>query len=32
VEFSLFLQSTVTGSQPLAVPLKPGEQILNPSF
>ena len=32
VEFSLFLQSTVTGSQPLAVPLKPGEQILTPSF
>ena len=32
VEFSLFLQSTVTGSQPVAVPLKPGEQILNPSF
>jgi uncharacterized protein YjdB len=32
VEFSLFLQSTVPGSQPTAVPLKPGEQILTPSF
>jgi uncharacterized protein YjdB len=32
VEFSLFLQSTAPGSQPVAVPIRPGEQILNPSF
>jgi Tol biopolymer transport system component len=32
VDFSLFLQSTAPGSQPVAVPLKPGEQILSPSF
>lgn len=32
VEFSLFLQTTAPGSQPVAVPLRPGEQILNPSF
>jgi uncharacterized protein YjdB len=32
VEFSLFLQTTAPGSQPVAVPIRPGEQILNPSF
>jgi uncharacterized protein YjdB len=32
VEFNLFLQSTAPGSQPVAVPIRPGEQILNPSF
>jgi len=32
VDFSLFLQSTAPGSQPAAVPLRPGEQILTPSF
>jgi Tol biopolymer transport system component len=32
VDFSLFLQSTAPGNQPVAVPLKPGEQILSPSF
>lgn len=32
VDFSLFLQSTAPGSQPVAVPLRPGEQILSPSF
>jgi uncharacterized protein YjdB len=32
VEFNLFLQSTAAGSQPVAVPIRPGEQILNPSF
>lgn len=32
VEFSLFLQSTVPGSAPVAVPLNPSEQILSPSF
>jgi uncharacterized protein YjdB len=32
VEFSLFLQSTAPASQPVAVPTRPGEQILNPSF
>jgi uncharacterized protein YjdB len=32
VEFNLFLQSTAPGSQPVAVPTRPGEQILNPSF
>jgi Tol biopolymer transport system component len=32
VEFNLFLQSTAVGSQPVLVPLRPGEQILNPSF
>jgi uncharacterized protein YjdB len=32
VDFSLFLQSTVPGSKSVAVPLKPGEQILTPSF
>jgi uncharacterized protein YjdB len=32
VEFSFFLHSTAPGSQPIPVPLNPGEQILNPSF
>jgi uncharacterized protein YjdB len=32
VEFNLFLQSTAPGSQPVAIPIRPGEQILNPSF
>jgi len=32
IEFNLFLQSTAPGSQPVAVPIRPGEQILNPSF
>jgi uncharacterized protein YjdB len=32
VEFNLFLQSTAPGSQPVAVPIRPGEQILNPAF
>lgn len=32
VEFNLFLQSTAPASQPVAVPIRPGEQILNPSF
>jgi uncharacterized protein YjdB len=32
VDFSLFLQSTAPGTRPVAVPLKPGEQILTPSF
>ena len=32
VEFNLFLQSTAPGSRPVAVPIRPGEQILNPSF
>jgi hypothetical protein len=32
VDFSFFLQTTAPGSQPFAVPLKPGEQILSPSF
>jgi Tol biopolymer transport system component len=32
VDFSLFLQSTAPGSPAVAVPLKPGEQILAPSF
>jgi Tol biopolymer transport system component len=32
VEFNLFLQSTAPRSQPVAVPIRPGEQILNPSF
>ena len=32
VEFSFFLQSTAPGSPAVAVPLNPGEQILNPSF
>ncbi|MFL5402107.1 MAG: LpqB family beta-propeller domain-containing protein [Gemmatimonadales bacterium] len=32
VEFSVFLQSTAPGSPPVAVPLRPGEQILTPSF
>ena len=32
VEFNLFLQSTAPGSEPVAVPIRPGEQILNPSF
>jgi Tol biopolymer transport system component len=32
VEFTLFLQTTAPGSRPVAVPLRPGEQILNPSF
>jgi uncharacterized protein YjdB len=32
VEFSLFLQSTAPGSPPVALPIRPGEQIQNPSF
>lgn len=32
VEFSLFLQSTAPRSQPVAIPLRPGEQVLTPSF
>jgi Tol biopolymer transport system component len=32
VEFSLFLQTTAPGSQPVPVPLQPGEQVLTPSF
>jgi TolB protein len=32
VEFSLFLQSTAPKSQPVAIPLRPGEQVLTPSF
>jgi uncharacterized protein YjdB len=32
VEFNLFLQSTAPGSEPVAVPIRPGEQVLNPSF
>jgi uncharacterized protein YjdB len=32
VDFSLFLQSTASGSPAIAVPLKPGEQISGPSF
>jgi TolB protein len=32
VDFSLFLQSTAPASQPVPVPLRPGEQILTPSF
>lgn len=32
VEFNLFLQSTVPGSRPVSVSIRPGEQILNPSF
>jgi Tol biopolymer transport system component len=32
VDFSLFLHSTVPGSQPVSVPLRPGEQIHTPSF
>jgi Tol biopolymer transport system component len=32
VEFSFFLQSTAAASPPMAVPLRPGEQILTPSF
>jgi hypothetical protein len=32
VEFNLFLQSTTPASQPVAVPIRAGEQILNPSF
>jgi Tol biopolymer transport system component len=32
VEFNLFLQPTAAGSKPVAVPLRPGEQVLNPSF
>jgi Tol biopolymer transport system component len=31
-DFSLFLQSTAPGSPAVSVPLKPGEQILSPSF
>jgi uncharacterized protein YjdB len=31
-DFSFFLQSTGPGSRPVAVPLKPGEQILSPAF
>jgi hypothetical protein len=32
VEFSFFLQSTAPGNHPVAVPLRPGEQISTPSF
>jgi uncharacterized protein YjdB len=32
VEFSLFLQSTAPGVSAVPVPLRPGEQILTPSF
>ncbi len=32
VEFSLFLQSTAPGSPATLIPLRPGEQILSPSF
>lgn len=32
VDFTLFLQSTASGSPAVPVPLKPGEQILSPSF
>jgi Tol biopolymer transport system component len=32
VDFSFFLQSTAPGSRSVAVPLKPGEQILSPAF
>jgi hypothetical protein len=32
VDFSLFLQSTASGSPPLSVSLQPGEQVINPSF
>jgi uncharacterized protein YjdB len=32
VDFNLFLQSTAPGSPPVPVPLRPGEQILTPSF
>jgi Tol biopolymer transport system component len=32
VDFTLFLQSTAPGSQPLTVALNPGEQILSPAF
>ena len=32
IEFSFFLQSTALGSQPVPVPLRPGEQVLSPSF
>jgi Tol biopolymer transport system component len=32
VEFSLFLQSTAPGSPPTPIPIRPGEQILTPSF
>lgn len=32
VDYSFFLQSTVPGSPPVAVPLQPGEQIVSPSF
>jgi Tol biopolymer transport system component len=32
VDFSLFVQSTASGSPAVAVPLKPGEQISGPSF
>jgi Tol biopolymer transport system component len=32
VDYGLFLQSTAPGSRPVAVPLKPGEQILSPAF
>jgi Tol biopolymer transport system component len=32
VEFTLFLQSTAAGSQPVTVALNPGEQILSPAF
>jgi Tol biopolymer transport system component len=32
VESALFLQPTTSRNPPIAVPLQPGEQILNPSF
>lgn len=32
VDFNLFLQSTAPGTPPIPVPLRPGEQILTPSF
>jgi len=32
VDFSLFLQSTASGSPPMSISLQPGEQVINPSF
>jgi uncharacterized protein YjdB len=32
VDFSFFLQSTAPGSRATAIPLRPGEQVLSPSF
>jgi Tol biopolymer transport system component len=32
VEFNFFLQSTAPGAPPVAIPIRPGEQILTPSF